>query len=179
MELLWIGLGLWWVGCAALGAYVSVQKGRQGGEGFTLGLLFGPLGVLVALLLPTVVTHYPRLRAEERGQLIFGCPTCGDEVTTSREHGGQRLTCPRCRSRLRVPPGGESTTPKPSARAAASETTTFVPAKGVLPLPASRYLQGELIVWVCRCGEERMARRDQPGETAPCRKCGAVFEIPG
>lgn len=179
MQPLSIGLGLWWVACAGLGSYVSAEKGRGPAEGFVLGLLFGPLGVVVALLLPTVATLYPRLAAEEKGQVLFDCPTCGRALSASREHGGQLLNCPRCRSRLEVPPGGEPKAPRPSAAAVPAEATTFVPAKGALPLPPSRYLQGELIVWVCRCGDERMARRDQPGETSPCRKCGAVFEIPG
>jgi hypothetical protein len=39
---------------AGLGAWIADQKGRSGGEGFALGLLFGPLGVLVEALLPTV-----------------------------------------------------------------------------------------------------------------------------
>ncbi|MDR3633521.1 MAG: hypothetical protein P4L84_06775 [Isosphaeraceae bacterium] len=175
--MVWIGLGAWWVACAALGWYVSAQKGRGAAEGLVLGLLFGPLGVAVALLLPTVATLYPRLRAEEGGQLLFECPACGCEARTNREQGGQLVSCARCRSRLHVPPGRKSVASDLPAHAPVP--TTFVPAKSALPLPADRYLQGELIVWVCRCGEERMARRDQPGETGPCRKCGAVFEIPG
>ena len=43
-----------WILMAGLGWYVSEQKRRPGGEGFALGLLFGPFGVLVAALLPTV-----------------------------------------------------------------------------------------------------------------------------
>jgi hypothetical protein len=37
-----------------LGAYVADQKGRGKTEGFWLGLLFGPLGVLVVALLPAI-----------------------------------------------------------------------------------------------------------------------------
>lgn len=177
--MLWVGLGVWWLACAGLGGYVSAQKGRNPGEGVVLGLLFGPLGVVVALLLPTVATLYPRLRAEEHGQLLFECPACGLEAQTDREYGGRLLNCAGCGSRLRISPGRRPIARQPTAAAVPREPTTFVPAKGALPLPLNRYLQGELIVWVCRCGEERMTRRDQPGETAPCRKCGAVFEIPG
>jgi hypothetical protein len=35
-----------------LGAWVATQKDRGQGEGFILGLLFGPLGVLIEALLP-------------------------------------------------------------------------------------------------------------------------------
>jgi hypothetical protein len=43
-----------WVALGLLGWYVSAQKGRPAAEGVLLGLLFGPLGVLVAALLPTL-----------------------------------------------------------------------------------------------------------------------------
>jgi hypothetical protein len=42
------------VAFGGLGAWIASQKGRAGGEGLALGLLFGPLGVLVEALLPTV-----------------------------------------------------------------------------------------------------------------------------
>lgn len=37
--------------CAALGGFIGSYRGR-GGMGFALGLLLGPLGVLIACLLP-------------------------------------------------------------------------------------------------------------------------------
>jgi hypothetical protein len=37
--------------CAWLGAYVSTRGRRSGWEGFILGGLFGPLGVLIAVAL--------------------------------------------------------------------------------------------------------------------------------
>jgi hypothetical protein len=40
------------VSFACLGVYVASQCGRGSGEGFLLGLLFGPVGVIVAALLP-------------------------------------------------------------------------------------------------------------------------------
>lgn len=42
----------WVVAFGALGGYVSVQVDRDPAEGLILGVLFGPLGVLVAALLP-------------------------------------------------------------------------------------------------------------------------------
>jgi hypothetical protein len=41
------------LGCSVLGAWVGIQKDRSPLEGATLGFLFGPLGVLIELLLPT------------------------------------------------------------------------------------------------------------------------------
>lgn len=46
---------LWAVAAVAsggLGAWIAIQKRRGAPEGFALGLLFGPLGVLVELFLP-------------------------------------------------------------------------------------------------------------------------------
>lgn len=34
------------------GAWVAQQKRRSGGEGFLLGCLFGPFGILIEALLP-------------------------------------------------------------------------------------------------------------------------------
>jgi hypothetical protein len=38
---------------AVLGAYISNEKNREPGEGVILGLLFGPLGCLIAAILPS------------------------------------------------------------------------------------------------------------------------------
>lgn len=44
-----------WVIFALFGAYVASQKNRAGMEGLILGFLFGPLGVLIEALLPTLL----------------------------------------------------------------------------------------------------------------------------
>ena len=111
--------------------------------------------------------------------LVFDCPACGREARSVRESGAAFQTCPRCRSRLRVPATEAPVASPFEAPKPAADGSTFVPAPSALSLPATRFLQGELIVWVCRCGKERMARRNAPGRTDPCRKCGAVFQIPG
>lgn len=48
-----VGLVLSLLLSALLGAFVGVQKRRGAIEGFFLGLIFGPLGVIVEALLPT------------------------------------------------------------------------------------------------------------------------------
>jgi hypothetical protein len=45
LLLLWLALG-------ASGSWVAAQKGRSPGEGFALGCLLGPIGVLVEAMLP-------------------------------------------------------------------------------------------------------------------------------
>ncbi len=52
-------LFLWFI-FGILGAWISSQKGRSGGEGFALGCLFGPIGVLVAALLPVLPPPVPQ-----------------------------------------------------------------------------------------------------------------------
>jgi hypothetical protein len=49
---------------AGLGAYIASQKGRSVMEGFAMGLVFGPLGVIVAVLLPTLRGVGPRHRSD-------------------------------------------------------------------------------------------------------------------
>ena len=48
-------LSWFWISAPFLGMYVSLRKRLSSREGFVLGLLFGPLGVLVAALLPTIL----------------------------------------------------------------------------------------------------------------------------
>lgn len=36
------------------GQYISTEKGRRGFEGFMLGVAFGPLGLLIAVWMPTL-----------------------------------------------------------------------------------------------------------------------------
>ncbi len=60
MDAWWIAVG---IGCAValggLGAWVAAQKGRAPGEGLLLGVLFGPLGVIVEGQLPEGVAPPP------------------------------------------------------------------------------------------------------------------------
>jgi hypothetical protein len=73
----------WVVGAVALagvGCYVSAQKHRPVGEGALLGLVLGPLGVLLAALLPTLEPSSSIVtRMTERGFLVSGwkCKRCG------------------------------------------------------------------------------------------------------
>lgn len=53
MELL-IAWGIGAVIMAIFGAWVAAQKNRGASEGFLLGLIFGPLGVVIEALLPTL-----------------------------------------------------------------------------------------------------------------------------
>jgi hypothetical protein len=47
-----VGVGAYLFLCAIAGGYCSVQKGRNALEGFLLGLIFGPFGIVAAACLP-------------------------------------------------------------------------------------------------------------------------------
>jgi hypothetical protein len=51
MEYL-VVIGVVWLIFAGLGSWIASQKRRDGGEGFLLGLLFGPFGCLIEAVLP-------------------------------------------------------------------------------------------------------------------------------
>jgi hypothetical protein len=48
-----------------IGAYISTQKGREGAEGFFLGFLLGPLGLLIAVLMPVQTPRLPVRHRED------------------------------------------------------------------------------------------------------------------
>lgn len=50
-----LALCVWAAIFCGAGAYISTEKGRNPAEGVVLGLLFGPIGLIVAAVLPTVV----------------------------------------------------------------------------------------------------------------------------
>jgi hypothetical protein len=54
MGFLLFGFLIWYATVVWLGLYVAGEKGRSGWEGVGLALVFGPLGVLVVALLPTL-----------------------------------------------------------------------------------------------------------------------------
>jgi Na+/melibiose symporter-like transporter len=45
-------LSLLWIVCGCLGAWITGRRGRSSLSGFVLGVLFGPLGLMIALFLP-------------------------------------------------------------------------------------------------------------------------------
>ena len=58
----------------ALGSWIAKERHRDQGEGFVLGFLFGPLGVIVEAILPTVAMapaapQPPPLSAEELARI--------------------------------------------------------------------------------------------------------------
>jgi hypothetical protein len=67
---MWIAIGLAaWIWCACLATYVAAQRGRSPREGFMLGLLFGPMGVVAIGSLPReAVTAEPEAKPRRHSQ---------------------------------------------------------------------------------------------------------------
>ena len=64
-----IGLIIYAVTSAFFGRHVASVKGREPVEGLLFGLVFGPLGVLIEAMLPTIeVIRFPVARAAARSR---------------------------------------------------------------------------------------------------------------
>jgi hypothetical protein len=90
-----IGLIVALVIIGGVGAHVATAKGREAGEGFFLGVVLGPFGLLIEVLLPNTsvsTSHaqrprtppspdelgYSKLRAD--GKRVRACPWCAEEI---------------------------------------------------------------------------------------------------
>ncbi len=64
-----------WIVTGFLGAFVAIQKHRTLAEGFAMGLIFGPFGVLIEALLPTLTAQQgangPPGHATHTGNRLF------------------------------------------------------------------------------------------------------------
>ena len=68
------GVVLGWLLMGAVAAWVATQRSRSGWEGFGLGLVLGPLAIVVELLLPEGFNpdHYHRARKIGPGEMPAG-----------------------------------------------------------------------------------------------------------
>lgn len=64
--------------CGAIAIPIAQAKGREGGSGFLLGFLLGPIGILIVAILS------PNTKALEDSELRSGirkrCPDCAETV---------------------------------------------------------------------------------------------------
>lgn len=65
-----IVVGLAWLGLSVVGGWIGGQTGRGVAEGAILGVLLGPLGLLIALLLPRPEAVPPPRRREPRPERL-------------------------------------------------------------------------------------------------------------
>jgi len=122
MELLVVGAIIWIV-CGILGGAITDARGHSFGTGCVLGVLFGPLGVLIAAVLalqPPSATANPAGKIERQdrracpycAEMIMReakiCRFCGREVEPSPTptsvapiviEGGSFVRCPVCNTK--------------------------------------------------------------------------------
>ena len=105
--------------CAAAGQYISTAKGRHPNEGAALGLLLGPLGLLIAVLMPTrdARTADATLQPEPAREVKPPpTPREGRVVPTARDdYLADALLEFRLRNESDAAPGPTSTPRRPSA----------------------------------------------------------------
>ncbi len=70
---------IFWGICGATAAYLYRQRGRSWMVGFAGGFLWGPIGILLALLSPAVTIRCPHCKGKNRPGARF-CRECGREV---------------------------------------------------------------------------------------------------
>jgi hypothetical protein len=86
-----------WLGCALLGAMVGSRKGNPG-IGFFLGLLFGPLGVLLTLLARG--SHQCPHCKSDIDPKATTCPKCGKDCATARAPAPKQMSYPAWRKQF-------------------------------------------------------------------------------
>lgn len=100
--------------CGFTGVYIATQKGRSQGEGMFFGLLFGPLGLVVAASLPNVLVEGGSVesaddQADEEEQSVRAHldaipPSAGDPVNRFLDGMERRARVARDPSRPDSPP---------------------------------------------------------------------------
>jgi len=81
---------LFWLMMGALASWIASQKGRSGVEGFVLGVLFGPLGVIVEAVLPSPISLPPAPRVHSQAAAGAAPPLSDDEIERMRRREIER-----------------------------------------------------------------------------------------
>jgi len=91
-----------WFCCGIIASMIAKNKGNDGCGGFILGLILGPIGIIIALAMGT---------NEEGQQRISGntkkCPFCGESIKL------EAIICKHCRSTVKSEDEDEKPNNKP------------------------------------------------------------------
>jgi len=73
-----IGIGITWLLCALVAGYTYSQKGRSYAAAFLLGILLGPIALVLAAITPK--DEKPLERRALRSGKMRKCPACAELV---------------------------------------------------------------------------------------------------
>ena len=93
-------IALIWVGCGVAASLIAASKGRTGCGWFLIGFLFGPLGLLAALIISPDPAH--NIESGLSSGQLRRCPRCAEPIHHSA------TICRYCQSSVDPTP-----TPKP------------------------------------------------------------------
>lgn len=81
----WCGVIVFWVICGLISGYLYRNRGKSEGTGFLLGVLLGPLGIVIALVTPpdqaALALKQKQLELEKLKSGEFkSCPYCAESI---------------------------------------------------------------------------------------------------
>ncbi|NBW76012.1 MAG: zinc ribbon domain-containing protein [Sphingomonadaceae bacterium] len=68
---------VFWILCGVLGAVIASSKGASGAIGFLLGLLFGPIGVIITFFMGSEAAQVDK---KVSNGTMKKCPRCAEAV---------------------------------------------------------------------------------------------------
>jgi predicted RNA-binding Zn-ribbon protein involved in translation (DUF1610 family) len=100
--------------------------------------------------------------------IVFNCSTCGRKVRAPDDAGGKRLRCPACQAVVTVP---TDIVEAEEVETAPAEEPTYALAAEPAPAPGERGEEAGAERWPCpMCGEMILK------SAAKCRFCGEIFD---
>lgn len=85
-----------WITWGAAGAYIGQQKGRGPFEGFILGLILGPIGLVIE------IWQAPQPPKPPPGRRVVTCPVCN--AVQNVKLAAERFECWQCKTGVKTTP---------------------------------------------------------------------------
>src|SRR6266540_877282 len=99
-----------WILCGVVAAMIGAKKGF-GGSGFVVGLLLGPIGILIAIFakgdrkscsyckewIHKDATVCPHCQREMEQMFQVRCPVCRERGQVRASLLSERIECPKCK----------------------------------------------------------------------------------
>jgi len=82
--------------CAFVSAWIGEKKGRRS-DGFILGLLFGPLGLIITICMADIRGEVCRICKKKNPKGVSFCAHCGTSFSDDLS-----VECPYCKREFKV-----------------------------------------------------------------------------